>query len=573
MVNGAPDDIVSWVPSGEAFRISDLSRLESETLPQYFRHSRFQSLVRQLNFYNFRKINRERTFWVYYHPLFHRDRPEEMHKLRRRTCPGFDGRRNRPNQSVSPPPPSASITYEATCQDNSTETSKEESAPTTLGMVTSPGMRMKVSRSPSPSNSPMDHPPAGRGSFRSLASLKLVVSEEEKSPGAFRRPDLLPSYVSSSSQDNSVMEGQKAYYRTESEDAEMNVYYEGISSSKTPADPLQEKELSVVDQLSYHLDAPNNNGYTTFTKKSRKAKIWPDDNDDDSSSTHPSGRKKYSKLELQERQDHLLAVEDVSRRLNGICADYAASIAACKPRSNRGKGRGRLGVGAANGQPGVRSASPAFGLDKPHDHYYGVGKCDLFTYDCDDGFFIDEQYDGDINKTEKKKKKKKKNAVDSPPSPCKPSEREEDAREVITAPPCQCPLVNQSLVQACMEGKLLRGASILERTLASAVLSFCLATHPRDPLLAQKITDFLKKGPMLAQEFGMYCNAMAPGMYADAGRPLCASDEYVKRDWKMFSLNFIKPVAMAHVEYEQLLTPPEKEALHRCVASWKFQEI
>mmetsp|Transcript_5685 Transcript_5685/g.9691 ORF Transcript_5685/g.9691 Transcript_5685/m.9691 type:complete len:98 (-) Transcript_5685:12-305(-) len=64
MVNGAPDDVVSWVPSGEAFRISNLSRLESETLPQYFRHSRFQSLVRQLNFYNFRKINRERTFWV-----------------------------------------------------------------------------------------------------------------------------------------------------------------------------------------------------------------------------------------------------------------------------------------------------------------------------------------------------------------------------------------------------------------------------------------------------------------------------------------------------------------------------
>ncbi|KAK1732951.1 hypothetical protein QTG54_016282 [Skeletonema marinoi] len=51
------------VPSGEAFRITDLSRLESDTLPSYFRHSRFQSLVRQLNFYNFRKINRERTFW------------------------------------------------------------------------------------------------------------------------------------------------------------------------------------------------------------------------------------------------------------------------------------------------------------------------------------------------------------------------------------------------------------------------------------------------------------------------------------------------------------------------------
>ena len=38
-----------WTPSGDAFIIgSDLERLESETLPQYFRHNRFQSLVRQV---------------------------------------------------------------------------------------------------------------------------------------------------------------------------------------------------------------------------------------------------------------------------------------------------------------------------------------------------------------------------------------------------------------------------------------------------------------------------------------------------------------------------------------------
>jgi hypothetical protein len=52
-------------------------------------------LVRQLNFYNFRKINRERTFWIYKHQLFHRDRPEDLHLLRRRTCPGIDGRKHR----------------------------------------------------------------------------------------------------------------------------------------------------------------------------------------------------------------------------------------------------------------------------------------------------------------------------------------------------------------------------------------------------------------------------------------------------------------------------------------------
>ncbi|VEU33747.1 unnamed protein product [Pseudo-nitzschia multistriata] len=96
MVNGAPNEVISWTPTGDAFIIgSDLNRLESETLPQYFRHNRFQSLVRQLNFYSFRKINRERNVWIYKHNLFHRDHPEDLYQVRRRTCPGVDGRKQR----------------------------------------------------------------------------------------------------------------------------------------------------------------------------------------------------------------------------------------------------------------------------------------------------------------------------------------------------------------------------------------------------------------------------------------------------------------------------------------------
>ena len=75
--------------------------MEGETLPTYFRHQRFASLIRQLNFYSFRKVNKERNFWVYRHPLFHRDRPDELHLVRRRTCQGVDGRKHRPEFDIA----------------------------------------------------------------------------------------------------------------------------------------------------------------------------------------------------------------------------------------------------------------------------------------------------------------------------------------------------------------------------------------------------------------------------------------------------------------------------------------
>ena len=75
--------------------------MEGETLPTYFRHQRFASLIRQLNFYSFRKVNKERNFWVYRHPLFHRDRPEELHLVRRQTIQGVDGRKHRPEFDIA----------------------------------------------------------------------------------------------------------------------------------------------------------------------------------------------------------------------------------------------------------------------------------------------------------------------------------------------------------------------------------------------------------------------------------------------------------------------------------------
>lgn len=85
MVDNESDDIISWVYDGTAFEVKDPKRLEAEILPNFFRHSRFQSLVRQLNFYAFKKVSKERSSWVYSHSHFQKHRPDLLDKLRRKT--------------------------------------------------------------------------------------------------------------------------------------------------------------------------------------------------------------------------------------------------------------------------------------------------------------------------------------------------------------------------------------------------------------------------------------------------------------------------------------------------------
>ena len=66
-------------------QVKDPKQLEAVVLPKYFRHSRFQSLVRQLNFYNFKKVSKDRHSWVYHHELFHRDKPVLLDGLKRKS--------------------------------------------------------------------------------------------------------------------------------------------------------------------------------------------------------------------------------------------------------------------------------------------------------------------------------------------------------------------------------------------------------------------------------------------------------------------------------------------------------
>jgi len=81
--------------------------------------------------------------------------------------------------------------------------------------------------------------------------------------------------------------------------------------------------------------------------------------------------------------------------------------------------------------------------------------------------------------------------------------------------PSLCPLLNGRIAQACLDldgVNSMPNSTMLQRTVASAILSFCLATHPQDPDADIKLRVHLQRGPMLAKEFDMYLMASLPSV-------------------------------------------------------------
>ncbi|KAG7348905.1 HSF-type DNA-binding protein [Nitzschia inconspicua] len=96
MVDTADPDICTWSDDGESFIVKDPKTFEKKIIPQFFKHNKFSSFVRQLNFYSFRKIryNDEiridpelealtANYWRFYHPKFQKGHPEWLTEIKR----------------------------------------------------------------------------------------------------------------------------------------------------------------------------------------------------------------------------------------------------------------------------------------------------------------------------------------------------------------------------------------------------------------------------------------------------------------------------------------------------------
>lgn len=62
--------IIHWGTTGKEFVIKDINKFQEIVLPQYFRHKKINSFVRQLNMYGFHKSRKDNSKCIFSHPNF-----------------------------------------------------------------------------------------------------------------------------------------------------------------------------------------------------------------------------------------------------------------------------------------------------------------------------------------------------------------------------------------------------------------------------------------------------------------------------------------------------------------------
>jgi hypothetical protein len=90
---GDSSEIVGFLPHGRAFLVLNTEKFVNVLLPKYFKHGNWNSFVRQLNLYGFRRISSSglssqynsssQDYGAYYHELFLRGHNGLCQRMRR----------------------------------------------------------------------------------------------------------------------------------------------------------------------------------------------------------------------------------------------------------------------------------------------------------------------------------------------------------------------------------------------------------------------------------------------------------------------------------------------------------
>ncbi|RLN47849.1 hypothetical protein BBJ29_002816 [Phytophthora kernoviae] len=85
MLEDEADTILRWTPNGRAFEIHDMEEMMATVLPKYFKHCKYTSFQRQLNYFNFRKWTKSKAVvCTFSNDFFLRDQPELAWRITRK---------------------------------------------------------------------------------------------------------------------------------------------------------------------------------------------------------------------------------------------------------------------------------------------------------------------------------------------------------------------------------------------------------------------------------------------------------------------------------------------------------
>ncbi|OWZ08912.1 HSF-type DNA-binding protein [Phytophthora megakarya] len=114
MLEHESDAILRWTPNGRAFEILDMDRMMDEVLPKYFKHRKYTSFQRQLNYFSFKKWTKSKAVvCTFSNDCFLRDRPDLAWRITRKksvhTAAGCTPRKPRTVTSVATPKPNMKV--------------------------------------------------------------------------------------------------------------------------------------------------------------------------------------------------------------------------------------------------------------------------------------------------------------------------------------------------------------------------------------------------------------------------------------------------------------------------------
>jgi hypothetical protein len=104
--------IISWIPSGNAFRILDSEKFQLEVIPKYFKHTKFASFQRQLNLYGFRRVTKGEAQGAYVHQKFQVGKPDLVAEIRRLPGKAYSGNGNKQQKAPAVTLPASSDSAE-----------------------------------------------------------------------------------------------------------------------------------------------------------------------------------------------------------------------------------------------------------------------------------------------------------------------------------------------------------------------------------------------------------------------------------------------------------------------------